>query len=67
VEAAICALAIHGGKVPATLNLHDIDADCPPLDFVPLEARERRLNHVLSKSFGFGGTNATVVLSRFVD
>jgi 3-oxoacyl-[acyl-carrier-protein] synthase II len=67
VEAAICALAIHGGKVPATLNLHDIDADCPPLDFVPLEARERRLNHVLSNSFGFGGTNATVVLSRFVD
>ena len=64
VEAALCALAIHEGKVPPTANLEDQDPECP-LDFVPLVARERRLKHVISNSFGFGGTNATLVLSRF--
>ncbi len=65
VEAALSALAIHDGRVPPTLNLDELDPEAPPLDFVPHEARERRLEHVLSNSFGFGGTNATVVLSRF--
>lgn len=65
VEAALCALAIRDGRVPPTLNLDDLDAGAPPLDFVPHEARERDLRHVLSNSFGFGGTNATVILSRF--
>jgi 3-oxoacyl-[acyl-carrier-protein] synthase II len=63
LEAALCALAIREGRVPATLNLDDPDPEVP-LDFVPHEARERKLQHVLSNSFGFGGTNATVVLSR---
>jgi len=63
VEAGLCALAIHDGVVPPTLNLDDQDPECP-LDFVPHEARERRLNHVMSNSFGFGGTNATLLLSR---
>jgi 3-oxoacyl-[acyl-carrier-protein] synthase II len=63
LEAALCALAIREGRVPATLNLDDPEPEVP-LDFVPHEARERKLQHVLSNSFGFGGTNATVVLSR---
>ncbi|MEZ4227443.1 MAG: beta-ketoacyl-ACP synthase II [Polyangiaceae bacterium] len=62
VEAAICAYAIHHGRIPPTINLEDQDDECP-LDFVPLEARERRIRHALSNSFGFGGTNATLVLS----
>jgi 3-oxoacyl-[acyl-carrier-protein] synthase II len=63
-EAALCALAIAEGKVPPTLNLDDPEPECP-LDFVAHQARERRLRHVMSNSFGFGGTNATLVLSRF--
>lgn len=64
VEAAICAKAIETGFVPPTINLSDPDPQCT-LDYVPNQARERRLNHVMSNSFGFGGTNATLVLSRY--
>ncbi len=62
VEAAICAKAIASSVVPPTINLDDQDEECP-LDFVPHTARERRIRHALSNSFGFGGTNATLVLS----
>ncbi|MBW2458449.1 MAG: beta-ketoacyl-ACP synthase II [Deltaproteobacteria bacterium] len=64
VEASLCALALTHGTVPPTLNLEDPDPDCP-LDFVPHQARDRDLRHVMSNSFGFGGTNATLVLSHF--
>ena len=64
VEAAICALALHDGKVPPTLNLEDPEPDLP-LDFVPHEARDRAVTNAMSNSFGFGGTNATLVMSRF--
>ena len=66
VEAALCALAIRDSRVPPTANLEDQDPECP-LDCVPLTARERRLTHVMSNSFGFGGTNVSLVLSRFQD
>lgn len=64
VESAICALAISEGKIPPTINLTDPDPQCP-LDYVPLTARERRVKHALNNSFGFGGTNCSLVLSRF--
>jgi 3-oxoacyl-[acyl-carrier-protein] synthase II len=64
VEAALCALAIRDSRVPPTINLEDQDPECP-LDYVPLTARERRLTHVMTNSFGFGGTNVSLVLSRF--
>jgi 3-oxoacyl-[acyl-carrier-protein] synthase II len=64
VEAALCALAIRDGRVPPTINLEDQDPECP-LDFVPHEARERKVKHVMTNSFGFGGTNVSLVLSRF--
>ncbi len=64
VEAALSALAIQEGKVPPTLNLDEQDPECV-LDFVPHRARDRRVKHAMSNSFGFGGTNATLILSRF--
>jgi 3-oxoacyl-[acyl-carrier-protein] synthase II len=64
VEAAISALALQEGRVPPTANLEDQDPECL-LDCVPLTARERKMQHVMSNSFGFGGTNVALVLSRF--
>ena len=48
--------------MPPTINLEDPDAECK-LDFVPLKARERRIKHAMSNSFGFGGTNVVPVFS----
>jgi len=64
VEAALSALALRDGRVPPTANLDDPDPQCM-LDYVPFTARERALKHVMSNSFGFGGTNVSLVLSRF--
>ena len=63
VEAAICALAIARGVIPPTINYTTPDPECD-LDYVPNTAREARVQHVLTNSFGFGGTNACLVLSR---
>jgi 3-oxoacyl-[acyl-carrier-protein] synthase II len=64
VESAVCALAISSGKIPPTINLVDQDPKCT-LDYVPNRARERRVRHALNNSFGFGGTNCSLVISRF--
>ena len=62
VEAVFAVLALHEGAVPPTINLDSADAACD-LDYVPTTARKKDLRHVLSNSFGFGGTNATLVFS----
>ncbi|HVU06011.1 MAG TPA: beta-ketoacyl-ACP synthase II [Polyangiaceae bacterium] len=64
VEAAICVLAIRDGKVPPTINQTDPDPACA-LEYVPNVAKERRVRHAMSNSFGFGGTNASLVFSAF--
>jgi 3-oxoacyl-[acyl-carrier-protein] synthase II len=64
VETAICALVVSRGVVPPTINYTTPDPDCD-LDYVPNSAREVRVQHVLTNSFGFGGTNACLVLSRY--
>jgi 3-oxoacyl-[acyl-carrier-protein] synthase II len=61
LEAAICALALRDGVLPPTINLDDPDPECD-LDYVPHEARRVRVEHAMSNSFGFGGTNAALVL-----
>ena len=63
IEAAISALAISRGVLPPTINYETPDPDCD-LDYVPNEAREKRVDYVLSNSFGFGGTNAALLLGR---
>jgi 3-oxoacyl-[acyl-carrier-protein] synthase II len=64
VEAAFCALAVERGVAPPTINQEKADPACD-LDYVPNQARELPLGAALSNSFGFGGTNASLVLRRF--
>jgi 3-oxoacyl-[acyl-carrier-protein] synthase II len=63
IEAAFCLLAMRDGVIPPTINLDEQEPDCEGLDLVPYEARQKRLRHVLSNSFGFGGTNASLIFS----
>lgn len=63
VEAIFSILALNDNVMPPTLNLDDPDEECD-LNFVPYQAQERILTHVLSNSFGFGGTNASLVFSK---
>ena len=60
VEAVFSVLSLQRGVVPPTLNLSTPDAQCD-LDYVPREARQKKLRTVISNTFGFGGHNATVV------
>jgi 3-oxoacyl-[acyl-carrier-protein] synthase II len=64
VETAICALVLARGAIPPTINYTTPDPECD-LDYVPNTAREVRVQHVLTNSYGFGGTNASLILSRF--
>jgi 3-oxoacyl-[acyl-carrier-protein] synthase II len=64
VEAAVCALALTEGVIPPTTNYESPDPECD-LDYVPNHARHVELNTVLSNSFGFGGTNACIVLKKY--
>jgi 3-oxoacyl-[acyl-carrier-protein] synthase II len=64
VEAIFSLLAIRDGIVPPTINLHKPDPDCD-LDYVPNTARNLKVDVVLSNSFGFGGTNGSVIFRRF--
>jgi 3-oxoacyl-[acyl-carrier-protein] synthase II len=63
VEAIFCLLAIRDQIVPPTLNLDNPDVDTQ-IDLVPHKARKREVNVALSNSFGFGGTNASLILAR---
>jgi 3-oxoacyl-[acyl-carrier-protein] synthase II len=64
VEASVCIKSIETGIVPPTINLDDPDVDCP-IDRVPHHARTGSIRHTMSNSFGFGGTNVSLVLSAF--
>lgn len=64
VETIFCALAIRDGVVPPTINLDDPEDAVGNFDLVPHVAKERQVDVALSNSFGFGGTNASVVLKK---
>jgi len=64
VEAAFVTMAIREGVLPPTINYQTPDPECD-LDYVPNEPRQASPAHVMSNSFGFGGHNATLVISRF--
>jgi len=66
VELITCVEAIRRGALPPTINYETPDPDCD-LDYVPNAARDRRIDHALSNSFGFGGQNVSLIVSRFTE
>jgi 3-oxoacyl-[acyl-carrier-protein] synthase II len=64
IEAVFAVLALRDGAIPPTINLDDPDDEAEGMELVPNEARERKLDVVLSNSFGFGGTNVTLAFAR---
>ncbi|MGB0934802.1 MAG: beta-ketoacyl-ACP synthase II [Alphaproteobacteria bacterium] len=64
VEAVFAVKTIQDQVIPPTLNLENPSDDCD-LDFAPLQAKERSVNVALSNSFGFGGTNTSVIFKKF--
>ena len=64
VELIACIMAIRESVLPPTINYETPDPECD-LDYVPNQARERRVHHALNNNFGFGGQNTTLIVSRF--
>lgn len=63
VEAVFSALAVHHQIAPPTINIFEQDPECD-LDYVPNMARNMKIDVALSNSFGFGGTNGTLVFRK---
>ncbi len=66
LEAGITTLALRDQILPPTINLENADPDCD-LDYVPNQARRASFEYALSNSFGFGGTNAALLLKRYAE
>ncbi|MBW1848124.1 MAG: beta-ketoacyl-ACP synthase II, partial [Deltaproteobacteria bacterium] len=64
IETGFSALAIRDSIIPPTINLDTPDDGCD-LDYVPHVARKQDINVAMSNSFGFGGTNATLILRKY--
>ncbi|MFH1223051.1 MAG: beta-ketoacyl-ACP synthase II, partial [Pseudomonadota bacterium] len=64
IEIVISALTIKHGVVPPTINLDNLDEKCQGVNFTPNAAVKKNVNYALSNSFGFGGTNCSVVLKK---
>jgi 3-oxoacyl-[acyl-carrier-protein] synthase II len=66
VELITCVMAMRHNVVPPTVNYETPDPECD-LDYVPNQPREHRFDHALSNSFGFGGQNVSLIVSRFMN
>ena len=65
-EAVFSVLALSSGVLPPTINVEEQDPECD-LDVIPNQAREKRVEAVLSNSFGFGGTNGSLIFKKWAD
>jgi 3-oxoacyl-[acyl-carrier-protein] synthase II len=65
-EALLSLYALREGKIPPTINLENLDPACAELGFnyTPKSAQDRKIQYALSNSFGFGGTNASLILGK---
>ncbi len=66
LEATICVQAILNQCLPATVNYKHPDPECD-LDYIPNTSRLAQVRHIMSNSFGFGGHNATIIISQFLE
>ncbi len=66
IESVACIFALKRGVLPPTINLEKADPACD-LDYVPNQAREKKIKYALNNSFGFGGHNAALAFARFED
>jgi 3-oxoacyl-[acyl-carrier-protein] synthase II len=66
IEAAFCVLAIRDQIAPPTINLDDPEMETP-IDLVPHKGKPMKIDVAMSNSFGFGGTNASVIFKKVVD
>jgi 3-oxoacyl-[acyl-carrier-protein] synthase II len=64
IESVFTALSLHHQTIPPTANLENPDDECD-LDYVPGDAREAKIRAAMSNSFGFGGTNAVIIMKKF--
>ena len=64
LETIVCAMALYQGALPPTINLETPDPECD-LDYIPNAARKVQVEYALNNSFGFGGTNSSLILKRF--
>ena len=65
VEAVLTIMAIKEQTCPPTLNLHDVEDEVAEFDLVPLKAKKREIKAAMSNSFGFGGTNSSLVFKKY--
>ncbi|HVJ47924.1 MAG TPA: beta-ketoacyl-ACP synthase II [Desulfitobacterium sp.] len=66
IEAIACVLTIQNGVIPPTINYGELDPDCD-LDYVPNQARAKKVEVALSNTFGFGGHNATIAIKKYTE
>jgi 3-oxoacyl-(acyl-carrier-protein) synthase len=64
LEAILCVQAVREGILPPTINYETPDPACD-LDYIPNQAREKKVRAVVSNAFGFGGHNAVIVIKKF--